>query len=42
MLNTLMGDYPVTRQFKTHTDRFAFAEVKGSPAVAFKRVVRNF
>jgi 4,5-dihydroxyphthalate decarboxylase len=42
MLNTLMGDYPVTRQFKTHTDKFAFAEVKGSPAVAFKRVVRNF
>lgn len=41
MLNTLLGDYPVTRQFKTHTDKFAFAEVKGSPATAFKRVVRN-
>ena len=41
MLKTLMGDYPVTRQFKTHTDRFDFAEVKGSPASAFKRVVRN-
>ena len=41
MLNTLMGDYPVTKQFKTHTDRFAFAEVRGSPATAFKRVVRN-
>jgi 4,5-dihydroxyphthalate decarboxylase len=41
MLNTLMGDYPVTKQFKTHTDKFAFVEVKGSPATAFKRVVRN-
>ena len=41
MLKTLMGDYPVTRQFKTHTGRFDFAEVKGSPASAFKRVVRN-
>lgn len=42
MLNTLMGDYPVTQQFKTHTDKFAFADVKGSPASAFKRVVRAF
>jgi 4,5-dihydroxyphthalate decarboxylase len=41
MLNTLMGDYPVTKQFKTHTEKFAFADIKGSPAVAFKRVVRN-
>ena len=41
MLNTLMGDYPVTKQFKTHTQKFAFAEVKGSPAGAFKRVVRD-
>jgi 4,5-dihydroxyphthalate decarboxylase len=41
MLKTLMGDYPVTEQFKKHTDRFAFAEVKGSPASAFKRVVRE-
>src|SRR5574340_336443 len=41
MLKTLMGDYPVTRQFKTHTDRFDFADVKGSVATAFKRVVRN-
>ena len=41
MLNTLMGEYPVTKQFKTHTDRFAFADIKGSPAPAFKRVVRN-
>jgi 4,5-dihydroxyphthalate decarboxylase len=41
MLNTLMGDYPVTKQFKTHTAKFAFADVKGSPAGAFKRVVRD-
>ena len=41
MLNTLMGDYPVTKQFKTHTEKFAFADIKGSPAVAFKRVVRD-
>jgi 4,5-dihydroxyphthalate decarboxylase len=41
MLKTLMGDYPVTRQFRTHTDKFEFAEVKGSVATAFKRVVRN-
>lgn len=41
MLNTLMGDYPVTRQFRTHTDKFAFAQIKGSPAGHFKRVVRN-
>jgi 4,5-dihydroxyphthalate decarboxylase len=41
MLKTLMGDYPVTRQFKTHTDKFDFEPVKGSPASAFKRVVRN-
>jgi len=41
MLNTLLGDYPVTKQFKTHTDKFAFAEIKGGPAGAFKRVVRD-
>ena len=41
MLRTLMGDYPVTRQFLTHTDKFDFADVKGSVATAFKRVVRN-
>ena len=41
MLSTLMGDYPVTKQFRTHTDRFAFAEIKGGPAGEFKRVVRN-
>jgi 4,5-dihydroxyphthalate decarboxylase len=41
MLKTLMGDYPVTKQFKTHTGKFDFAEVKGSPAGAFKRVVRD-
>jgi 4,5-dihydroxyphthalate decarboxylase len=41
MLKTLMGDYPVTQQFRTHTHKFAFADVKGSPASAFKRVVRD-
>ena len=42
MLKTLMGEYPVTKQFRTHTDRFAFAdEVKNNPASAFKRTVRN-
>jgi 4,5-dihydroxyphthalate decarboxylase len=41
MLSTLMGDYPVTKQFRTHTDKFAFAEIKGGPAGEFKRVVRN-
>jgi 4,5-dihydroxyphthalate decarboxylase len=37
---TLLGDYPVVRQFKGHTDRFDFADVK-APATAFKRVVRS-
>ncbi len=41
MLKTLMGDYPVTKQFRTRTDRFAFAEYKGSVATMFKRVVRD-
>ena len=41
MLKTLIGDYPVTRQFRTRTDRFQFAEYQGSVATAFKRVVRN-
>jgi 4,5-dihydroxyphthalate decarboxylase len=41
MLSTLMGDYPVTKQFRTHTDKFAFAEIKGGPAGEFRRVVRN-
>jgi len=41
MLKTLIGDYPVTRQFRTRTDRFEFAEYQGSVASAFKRVVRN-
>jgi 4,5-dihydroxyphthalate decarboxylase len=41
MLKTLMGNYPVTEQFKKHTDKFAFADVKGSPASHFKRVVRD-
>ena len=41
MLKTLLGDYPVTKQFKTRTDRFEFAHFQGSVATAFKRVVRN-
>ena len=42
MLKTLMGDYPVTEQFKKHTHRFAFADLKGAgPASLFKRVVRD-
>jgi 4,5-dihydroxyphthalate decarboxylase len=41
MLKTLMGDYPVTRQFKSRKGQFEFADVKGSPAGAFKRVVRD-
>src|SRR5688572_7537672 len=41
MFKTLMGAYPVTRQFRTRTDRFAFAEYKGSVATMFKRVVRD-
>jgi 4,5-dihydroxyphthalate decarboxylase len=42
MLKTLMGEYPITKQFHTHTDKFAFAdEVKANPASAFKRVVRG-
>jgi 4,5-dihydroxyphthalate decarboxylase len=41
MLKTLIGDYPVTRQFRTRTDKFEFAPFQGSVASAFKRVVRN-
>jgi 4,5-dihydroxyphthalate decarboxylase len=40
-LKTLIGDYPVTKQFRTRTDRFEFAQYQGSVASAFKRVVRN-
>jgi 4,5-dihydroxyphthalate decarboxylase len=40
-LKTLIGDYPVTKQFRTHTERFEFAEFQGSVATMFKRVVRN-
>jgi 4,5-dihydroxyphthalate decarboxylase len=40
-LKTLIGDYPVTKQFRTRTDRFEFAEFQGSVATMFKRVVRN-
>src|SRR6266545_492891 len=41
MLKTLMGDHPVTKQFKTRSDKFDFLEFKGSAAPFFKRVVRN-
>ena len=41
MLKTLMGEYPVTKRFRTRTERFAFAEYKGSVATMFKRVVRD-
>ena len=41
MLKTLMGEHAVTKQFLTRKDKFDFAEVKGSAAQHFKRVVRN-
>jgi 4,5-dihydroxyphthalate decarboxylase len=40
-LKTLIGDYPVTKQFRTLTERFEFGQYQGSVATAFKRVVRN-
>jgi len=40
-MKTLLGDYPVTRQFKTLTGRFDIAQFQGSVASQFKRVVRN-
>ena len=40
MLKTLMGDHPVTMQFKTRTDKLDFVECKEA-APMFKRVVRN-
>jgi 4,5-dihydroxyphthalate decarboxylase len=40
-MKTLLGDYPVTKQFKTLTGRFDFAQFQGSVASQFKRVVRN-
>ncbi len=41
MLKTLIGDYPVTKQFRTRTDRFELGQYQGSVASAFKRVVRD-
>jgi len=38
---TLIGDYPVTKQFRTRSDLFEFAQCQGSVASAFKRIVRN-
>jgi 4,5-dihydroxyphthalate decarboxylase len=40
MLKTLMGDHPITKQFKTRTDKLDFVECKAA-APFFKRVVRN-
>jgi 4,5-dihydroxyphthalate decarboxylase len=40
-LKTLIGDYPVTKQFRTRTDRFDFAQFQGNVSTMFKRVVRN-
>ena len=37
---TLMGDHPITMQFKTRTDKLDFVECKAA-APMFKRVVRN-
>src|SRR5260221_5142828 len=41
MLKTLLGDYPVTKQFKTRGDRFDFAQFQGGVAQQFQRVVRK-
>jgi 4,5-dihydroxyphthalate decarboxylase len=41
MLKTLIGDYPVTKEFQKRSDRFEFAQYQGSVATQFKRVVRN-
>ncbi len=40
-LKTLIGDYPVTQRFRTHDDRFDYAQFQGSVATMFKRVVRD-
>jgi len=40
-LKTLLGDYPVTKQFKTLGDRFDFAQFQGGVAQQFQRVVRK-
>ena len=40
-LKTLMGDHPITTQFKKRTDKLDFVECKGSAAPFFKRVVRD-
>jgi 4,5-dihydroxyphthalate decarboxylase len=40
MLKTLMGDHPITKQFKTRTDKLDFIECQAA-APMFKRVVRN-
>jgi 4,5-dihydroxyphthalate decarboxylase len=40
-LKTLIGDYPVTKQFKTRSDRFDLAQFQGGVAGQFQRVVRK-
>jgi len=40
-LKTLLSEYPVTKQFLTHTGRFEFAPFKGNVAGQFQRVVRK-
>jgi 4,5-dihydroxyphthalate decarboxylase len=41
MLKTLLGDYPVTKQFKALTGRYDIVKFDGTVASHFKRVVRN-
>ena len=40
-LKTLIGEYPVTKQFLTRGERFDFAQFQGNVSTMFKRVVRN-
>jgi cellulose synthase/poly-beta-1,6-N-acetylglucosamine synthase-like glycosyltransferase len=40
-MKILLGDYPVTQQFKTRAERFDFEQFPGPVAQQFKRVVRN-
>ena len=40
-LKTLISDYPVTKEFRTHTERFEFVPFQGGVAQQFQRVVRK-
>jgi 4,5-dihydroxyphthalate decarboxylase len=40
-LRTLLNEYPVTKQFLTHRERFDFEPFKGGVAQQFQRVVRK-